>query len=56
MSRVRAHPVATLMAGVSAILIVFGRAERDVWWGNWLLAGGFAVLVAAGVFTLRPRR
>jgi O-antigen ligase len=56
MSRVRAQPVATLLAVVSAILIVFGRVNRDLWWGTWTLVAGFAVLVVAGLLTLRPRR
>jgi len=26
----------TLLAVVSAILIVVGRVNRDLWWGNWI--------------------
>ena len=55
-SRVRAHPYATLLALISAMLIVLGRVNRDLWWGNWMLAAGFAVLVAAGAVTLRAKR
>jgi hypothetical protein len=34
--RVKAHPFLTLMAVVSAILILVGRVNRDMWWGNWV--------------------
>ena len=34
-SRVKAHPFLTLMAVVSAILIVVGRVNHDQWWGSW---------------------
>ena len=54
MSRAMSHPLATLLAVVSAILIVVGRVNHDVWWGNWVLVAGFAVLViAALVFVAR---
>jgi hypothetical protein len=56
MSRVRSRPFATLLAVVSAILIVFGRVNHDLWWGNWIAVAGFAVLVVAGAFVLLTRR
>ena len=56
MSRVRSHPLATLLAVVSAILIVFGRINHDIWWGNWVFVAGIAVLVAAGAMALLARR
>jgi len=56
MSRVRSHPLATLLAVVSAILIVLGRVNRDLSWGNWITVAGFVVLVVAGVLFLRTRR
>jgi hypothetical protein len=56
MSRLRSHPLATLLAVVSAILIVVGRVNRDLSWGNWLVVAGFAVLVVAGALVLRARR
>ena len=56
LSRVRSHPLATQLAVVSAILIVVGRVNRDLWWGNWILIAGFAVLVAAGALFLLTRR
>ena len=56
-SRVRAHPFLTLLAVVSAILIVVGRVNRDLWWGDWVFVAGIAVLVVAGaLFLLRARR
>jgi len=50
--RVRAHPFLTLMAVVSAILIVVGRVNRDLWWGDWVFVAGIAVVVAAGALFL----
>jgi len=52
MSRVRAHPFLTLLAVVSAILIVVGRGDRELWWGDWVFAAGIAVLVVAGALFL----
>jgi hypothetical protein len=54
--RVKAHPFLTLMAVVSAILILVGRVNKDMWWGNWVLVAGFVVLVVAGALFLLPRR
>jgi divalent metal cation (Fe/Co/Zn/Cd) transporter len=56
-SRVKAHPFLTLMAVVSAILIVVGRVNKDLWWGDWVFAVGIAVLVVAGaLFLFRTKR
>lgn len=56
-SRVMAHPFLTLLAVVSAILIVVGRVNRDLWWGDWVFVAGMAVLVVAGaLFLLRTKR
>ena len=56
-ARVMAHPFLTLMAVVSAILIVVGRVNRGVWWGDWVFVAGIAVLVVAGaLFLLLTRR
>jgi hypothetical protein len=55
-SRVRSSPFATLLAVVSAILIVVGRVNHESWWGNWIAVAGFAVLVVAGALVLRARR
>ena len=55
--RVRAHPFLTLMAVVSAVLILVGRVNRDMWWGTWAFVGGIAVLVLAGaLFLLLTKR
>ena len=52
--RVKAHPYLTLMAVVSAILILAGRVNKDMWWGDWVFVAGIAVLVVAGaLFLLR---
>ncbi len=55
-SRVRSHPFLTLLAVVSAILILVGRLNRDLWWGNWAFFGGIAVLVIAGALFLIESR
>ena len=54
--RVRAHPFLTLMAVVSAILIVVGRVNRDLWWGDGVFVAGIAVLVVAGALFLLSTR
>jgi len=55
--RVRAHPFLTLLAVVSAVLILVGRINRELWWGDWAFFAGIAVLVLAGLlFVLLPRR
>ena len=55
MSRAMSDPLATMLAVVSAILIVVGRVNHDRWWGNWIAVAGFAVLVAAGLVFLVGR-
>ena len=56
-SRVMAHPFLTLMAVVSAILILVGRVNKDIWWGTWVFVAGIAVLVVAGaLFVLLTKR
>jgi preprotein translocase subunit SecY len=57
MSRVMSRPFATLLAVVSAILIVVGRINKDIWWGDWVFVAGIAVLVVAGaLFVLLTKR
>jgi hypothetical protein len=52
-----AHPFLTLLAVVSAILIVVGRVNRDLWWGDWTFFAGIAVLLVAGaLFLLLSKR
>ncbi|HEX8940206.1 MAG TPA: hypothetical protein VF763_08575 [Candidatus Limnocylindrales bacterium] len=55
-SRVTDHPFLSLMAVLSAILIVVGRLNRHAAWGDWVFVGGIAVLVLAGVLFLIARR
>ncbi len=55
-ARVREHPILTLMAVVSAIMILVGRINRTLWWGDWLFFVGIAVLVVAGLLFLLSRR
>ena len=54
--RVRSHPFLTLLAVVSAILILIGRVNRALWWGNWAFVAGIALLVVAGALFLRANR
>jgi hypothetical protein len=45
------------MAVVSAILILVGRINRDLWWGDWSFFAGISVLVVAGaLFVLQSRK
>ncbi len=56
-TRVRSHPFLTLLAAVSAIMILVGRVNRTLWWGDWAFIGGIAVLVLAGaLFLVSSRR
>ena len=55
--RVRAHPFLTLLAVVSAVLILVGRINRDASWGDWVFFAGIALIVVAGaLFVLQSRR
>jgi hypothetical protein len=54
--RVKAHPFLTLMAVVSAVLILVGRINKDMWWGTWVFVAGIAVLVVAGLLFVLPSR
>jgi hypothetical protein len=56
-TRVRDHPFLTLMAVISAILILVGRVNRDLSWGDPVFVAGIAVLVVAGaLFVLSTRK
>ena len=55
-TRVRDHPILTLMAVVSAIMILVGRINRELWWGDPLFVAGIVVLVVAGLLFLLGRR
>jgi hypothetical protein len=53
-ARVKAHPFLTLLAALSAVLIVIGRVNKDLDWGTPVFIAGIAVLVIAGLlFVLR---
>lgn len=49
-------PIAILLAVVSAILILVGRINSDLWWGIWMLVAGFVVLVVAAAIFLRANK
>lgn len=56
-SRVRDHPFLTLLAFVSAILILVGRVNRQLSWGDPFFYAGIALIVVAGaLFLLRTNR
>ena len=55
-SRVRSNPFATLLAVASAILILVGRLNRELWWGDWAFVAGIALLLVAGALYLVRRR
>ena len=55
-SRVRNHPFLTLLAVVSAILILVGRVNRLLWWGNWAFVAGIVLIVIAGALFLVSER
>jgi hypothetical protein len=55
--RVKAHPFLTLMAVASAVLILAGRVNKDMWWGTWVFVAGIAILVVSGaLFVLLTKR
>ncbi len=54
-SRVREHPVLTLMAVASAVLILVGRLNRTTSWGDPVFVAGIVVLVVAGALFLLRR-
>ncbi len=48
-SRVRSHPYLTLLAVLSALLVLVGRINRTASWGDWVFFAGIGVLVVAGL-------
>ncbi len=56
MSRVAEHPFLSLLALISAILIVIGRVNKDQSWGIWVFGAGIAVLVIAGLLYVAGAR
>ncbi len=55
-SRVMENPLATLLAIVSAVLILVSRLNRTESWGTPLFIAGIVVLVVAGALFLLRRR
>jgi len=55
-ARIRDHPILTLMAVASAILILVGRINREASWGDWVFVAGIALLLVAAVLFLFSRR
>jgi hypothetical protein len=51
MSRIRANPLATMLAVVSAILILVGRLNHDASWGDPVFIAGIVVLVIAAILS-----
>jgi len=54
-SRVRENPIATLLAVLSAVLILVGRVNHQLWWGDWVFVAGIAALIAGGLLYLVRR-
>jgi hypothetical protein len=54
--RVRENPLATLMAVVSAVLILVGRLNHAQSWGDAVFIAGIVVLVLAALLFLIRRR
>jgi hypothetical protein len=45
------------MAVASAVLILAGRVNKDMWWGTWVFVAGIAILVVSGaLFVLLTKR
>jgi hypothetical protein len=55
MDRIRARPFATLVAIISAVLIVLGRINHDEAWGTPVLVVGIVLLVVAGALVYLKR-
>ena len=49
MERIRSRPLATLLAVISAILIIVGRLNSAADWGTPVFLVGIAVLIVAAV-------
>jgi hypothetical protein len=41
---------------VSAILILIGRVNNDIWWGDQVFVAGIALLVVAGALFALPTK
>jgi hypothetical protein len=54
--RVKDHPFLTLVAVVSAVLILVGRVNHDQWWGSPVLIAGIVIIVVAGLLFVVRRK
>ena len=45
-------PIAIVLAVGSAIMMLIGRLNHDLWWGDPLFFAGVAVLMFAGALTV----
>jgi hypothetical protein len=55
MDRIRSRPFATLLAVISAILIVVGRLNSGTDWGTPVFIAGIALLVVAAILVSLKR-
>ena len=56
MNRIRSHPLLTLLALISAILILVGRLNHTQSWGDPVFIAGIAILVVAAILFNVGRR
>ena len=49
------RPIAILLVAVAVVLIVIGRVNHRVWWGNRVAIVGYAALALAAVLTVATR-
>ena len=50
------RPLAIILVGIAAVLIVFGRVNHRHPWGNRVALVGYAVLALAAVLTVLTRQ
>jgi hypothetical protein len=55
MSRIRSNPLASLLAVISAILILVGRLNQGADWGTPVFIAGIALLVVAAILSYLRR-
>ena len=56
MNRIRSNPLPSLLAVISAILILVGRLNHTQSWGDPVFIAGIAVLLLAAILFNRNRR
>ncbi len=49
------RPIAILLVVVAVILIVIGRVNHRIWWGNRVALVGYAALALAALLTVATR-